>query len=251
VRARSDLGLVAALALLALLACSLLPASVAALRIPAAVGLVLVLPGYALAAAQFAPSELRPSERLLLSLALSVVATILAALLLEAIGVRLKIAPWMGILALVAVAGAALGAARGHERTIAWPRVSIGPARLAALGAAFAILAGAAALGFSPLPAPTGTQGATFLWILPHGGSTVSVGVINDVTTRRELTVEVAVAGGRVQRFGPVSLAPGASWTRIVATGPGSPVVNAFLREATNPSHVLEHVALRYQRVSG
>lgn len=250
-RARSDLGLVGALALLSLLVCALLPASLDVLRIPAAAGLVLVLPGYALTAAQFGPQELRPSERVLLSLALSIVATILAALLLQLIGVRLKSAPWMGLLALVALGGAAVGEARGHARALAGRRLVVGPARLAGLAAALALLGGAAALGFSALPAPKGTQGATFLWILPHGSGAVSVGVISDETQRRAVTVSVAVAGQPLRRFAPVSLAPGARWTRVFATGPGSPIVRAFLRDAAHPSRVVQQVALRYKRGSG
>jgi hypothetical protein len=251
VRIRSDLGIVAALALLALLLCSLLPSSLDVLRIPAAASLVLVLPGYALTAAQFGPQELRASERILLSLALSVVATILAALLLQLIGVRLRTAPWMGLLALVAVGGAVVGEARGHARTLARRRLAVGPAQLASLAAALALLGGAAALGFSVLPAPKGTQGATFLWILPHGSNAVSVGVIGDDTRRRSVTVAVTVAGAPLRQFGPMSIAPGARWTRVLATGPGSPVVRAFLRDAAHPSRVLEQVALRYKRGSG
>ena len=250
-RIRSDLGLVGALSLLALLVCSLLPSSVDVLRIPAAVSLVLVLPGYALTAAQFGPQEIRPSERVLLSLAVSVVATILAALLLQVVGAQLETAPWMGLLALLAVGGAVVGERRGHARALAARRLLVGPARLAGLGAALVLLGGAAALGFTALPAPKGTQGATLLWILPHGSGAVSVGVISDETRRRTVTVSVAVAGQPLRQLGRVSLAPGARWTRVLATGPGSPIVRAFLRDAAHPSHVLQNVALRYRRGSG
>ena len=250
-RVRNDLGIVAALALLALLVCSLLPASLDVLRIPAAASLVLVLPGYALTAAQFGPQEIRRSERVLLSLALSVVATILAALLLQLVGVRLKTAPWLGLLALVAVGGAVVGEARGHARALARRRLVVGRAQLALLAGALVLLGGAGALGFSALPAPKGTQGATFLWILPHGSNAVSVGVIGDDTRRHSVTVAVSVAGAPRQRFGPFSIAPGARWTRVLDTGPGSPVVRAVLRDAAHPSRVLDQVALRYKRGSG
>jgi hypothetical protein len=253
VRARTDMPLVAVLAVAAALLDAVLPGSLVVLRAPAALALVLTLPGYALTAAIFPPAQLRASERVLLSIAMSIVATIAGALALEVLGVRLTTAPWMALLAALAVVAAAAAVARGHARSLTLPRVGLRRPELLALAGAVLLLGGAAALGLSPLGAPKGTQGATSLWILPHGGGAAEVGVISDElrTTRYSVEVTMTVAGQPTTRFGPITLAPGASWTRVVTTGAGSPVVRAVLLRVANPSAVIANVALRAKRKYG
>jgi hypothetical protein len=123
-----------------------------------------------------------------------------------------------------------------------------------ALAGAVVLLGGAAALGLTPLGAPRGTQGTTSLWIcsqsngcdLPAG--TVKVGVISDQLHAASYTVQVSVAGRPGPRFGPITLAPGGAWSRVVATGPGKPVVRARMRTTAKPSGVYRNVTLQYQR---
>jgi Protein of unknown function (DUF1616) len=254
VRARTDLWLVAALAVAAALLVALLPGSLVELRAPAALALVLALPGYALAAAIFPPAQLRAAERLALSIAISVAATIAAALLLAVLGVGLTTAPWMALLAAFALAGAAGAGARGHAQVLARPSIGLRGREIGALAGAVVLLGGAAALGLTPLGAPRGTQGTTSLWIcsksngcdLPAG--TVKVGVISDQLHAASYTVQVSVAGRPGIRFGPVTLAPGATWSRVMTTGHGEPVVRAVLRTTANPSGVYRTVILRYKR---
>jgi hypothetical protein len=247
VRLRTDLGLVAVAALVAFLCSAALPANLALLRAPLALPLVLVLPGYAIVAAVFRPSELRPAEMVVLSVALSIATTIFAAILLDAGGVRLKTAPWMGLLALVTLVAAARGSMSGHARALHRPRVRLLRPELLALAGALVLLTGAAALGFTPLGAPKATQGATALWILPapDGRAAACVGVLSDQTRVTRYTVQLTVAGRPAQRFGPVTLAPGGRWTRVVGVGLGKPVVAAVLRNAAKPSAVVANVALR------
>jgi hypothetical protein len=251
---RTDLGLVAALAVVALAVVVAVPASVAVLRLPAALALILVLPGYALASAIV--GELRPAERVLLSLVLSITATIIVALALELVGAHLTTTPWMGLLAAVTVAAAATAVVRGDPRPVVLPRVRLGFAQISALAAAVALLGGAAALGFTPLGAPKGTQGSTALWICARENgcklpsNAVEVGVISDQLHATRWRVRVLVAGRSPRSFGPITLAPGATWSHIVATGAGAPVVRAFLYSTGRPSTAYRSVVLRYGRAS-
>lgn len=200
--------------------------------------------------------DLRPAERVLLSIAVSVAATILAALLLEVIGAHLTTAPWMALLAALTVATAAAGAARGKARPLALPRVRLGVAQSSALAAALLLLGGAAALGFTPLAAPKGTQGSTNLWICgPENGCAlpsdeVEVGVISDQLHAARWRVRVLVAGRSARSFGPITLAPGGTWSHVVATGAGRPVVRAFLYSTGRPATAHRSVVLQYGRAS-
>lgn len=255
-RARTDLWLVAVLAVAATLVVTLLPGSLVELRAPAALLLVLALPGYALSAAIFAPAQLRPAERVSLSIAISVASTIAAALLLALVGVRLTTAPWMALLAAFAVVAAASAGARGHAQILARLSIGLRGREIGALAGAVVLLGGAGALGLTPLGAPRGTKGTTSLWIcskatgclLPAG--TVKVGVINTQLHTASYTVQLTVEARPGLQFGPITLEPGASWSRVVATGPGNPVVRAVLRSTAKPSGVYANVALRYQRTA-
>jgi hypothetical protein len=248
VRARTDLWLVAVLAVAAALIVALVPGSVVVLRAPAALSLVLALPGYALTAAIFRPAQLRTAERVCLSIAFSIAATIAAALVLALLGVGLTTAPWMGLLAALVLAAAAGAAARGQAQALARPSIRLRARETGALAGAVVLLGGAAALGLTPLGAPRGTQGATSLWILPHGRGAAEIGVISTELHTDTYAVQVTVAGRPAIQFGRITLAPGATWSRVVTTGPGQPVVHALLRTAANPSAVYANVALRYRR---
>jgi uncharacterized membrane protein len=234
VRARTDLGIVMAYALAACLFAALLPAHLAAVRTPLALPLVLLLPGYAIVAALFRPGALRPAEVAVLSLALSIAATIFSGLLLAAVSVRLTAPPWMDLLAAITVAGGVRASVRGHARDLVAPRVRLRVVEAAALAGALVLLSGAAVLGFTPLAPPKGTPGTSSLWLVPASGgvNAACVGVINQELKTTSYTVAVDVAGKTAAQFGPFTLAAGASWTRVVAVKPGRPVVTATLRKA-------------------
>ncbi|HEX4034595.1 MAG TPA: DUF1616 domain-containing protein [Solirubrobacteraceae bacterium] len=223
---RSDLGLVGALALAGVLAAAVLPDAIGVLRLLIAGPLVLALPGYALAGAMLQPSELRGPERAALSVALSVVVTIFSALLLDAFGVKLTLWPWIAILAVVTLAAAAVGMRRGHARALR--RLNVGPrtGEIAILATAVVLIGAAAAIGFTPLSAPKGTDTTTALSILPT--HPVQIAVKSDQTRATRYTVSVSVAGRTVRRYGPFTLAPGQSWTRLVPVA-GKPAVVARL----------------------
>ena len=240
VRRRTDLALVIALAVAACLFAALLPPGLAALRVPLALPLVLGLPGYAIVAALFAPGALRTAEVLMLSLAVSIAATIFVGLLLDALSVRLTAAPWMDLLAAITVAAAARASGRGHARDLVLPRMRLRAGmrlravEIGALSGALILVSAAAVLGLTPLPPPKHTPGTTALWLVPApaGRDAACVGVINEELRSATYTVQVTVAGKPSQQFGPITLASGASWTRVVTVGLGQPVVTATLRKA-------------------
>jgi len=254
VRARTDLALVAALAVVAFVIAVATPSGLAVVRLPAAIALVVVLPGYALAAAILPPA--RTAEWVVVSLALSIAATILVGLLLELVGAHLTTAPWMGLLAALTLAAAFWGARNGRSRALSLPHVGLRGAEIGAIGAALVLLGGAAALGFTPLAAPSGTQGTTALGIcgpptypcVPSGE--VRVSVISDALHTETWRVRVLVAAGATRSFGPFRLRPGATWSRVIAVGPYRPQVQAMLYDSARPSAVYRRTWLRYQRAS-
>jgi hypothetical protein len=216
------------------------------LRAPAALVLILVLPGYALTAAIMDPSELQPAERLLLSLALSIVTTILSALALAFLTVKLTVIPWSGLLAAVTVGAAAFGLRRGRGRFVHRPRLDLLPAELAALLCAALLLAGAATLGFTALRAPTGTEGTTGFGLAPapHVANAVELDISSDRLHSTTYNVLLAVAGRSLEHFGPITLAPGASWTQVVHTPAGKPAVSARLYQPSAPNVVYRSVSM-------
>lgn len=243
----TDLGLVIALALVACVVAAVLPPSLALVRAPLALPLALALPGYAVVTAIFQPGALRVAELVMLSLAVSIAATIGAGLLLALFGVALSAAPWIAVLAVLTIAACARGIALGHDRPIVTPHLTLRGAEIGALAGALALLGGAAALGFTPLPPPSATQGTSALWLLPAPGgrSAVCVGVINEQKHVTSYTVALSVSGGGPQRFGPITLDPAQSWSRVVAVHAGRPVVTASLATTLDPTATYRRVALR------
>jgi hypothetical protein len=229
-RARSDLALAVALALAGVLAAAALPESLGFVRVLIAGPLVLVLPGYALTRATLAPEDLRGPELGAMSVALSVAVTIFSALIIDALGAKLTLWPWIAILAAVTIAAAAVAGRRGHARPLRGPALAPRVGELVVLAAALVLIAGAAVLGFSPLAAPKGTDGTVALHILPT--HPVRLSVTSDETRLTSYTVAVTVSGRAPRRFGPFTLAPGASWSGLVAVGPGKPAVVARLSVA-------------------
>jgi uncharacterized membrane protein len=246
VAVRTDLGLVVALTLVAA-AATLLPGSLVVVRAALALPLVLALPGYAVTRAMLRLDELRGTELLIVSVALSIMVTVFAALLLQAAGVRLEERQWMLVIAVVTIAAAAIGINRGQAHPVVLPHVNVRWRESVALAGAVVLLIAAAALGFTPLSAPKGTVGVSGVWILPGAGdNSADLGVINDETRARRYTVELTVAGQRARTFGPFELPPGGTWTRSAVVGPPSkPLTQVLLRYASNPKRVIQSGALR------
>ncbi len=248
----TDHALVIALALLSCLCAALLPPSLAVLRAPLALPLVLALPGYALVSLAFRPGDLRATEVVMLSVSISIVATIATGLALDVLSVKLTAAPWMGLLAVITVAAAVRASVRGHARPLNLPRLRLRPLEAGAGVAVLALLGAAAALGFTPLAAPKNTPGTSALWIVPAPGGRAAacVGLINEELRTTTYTIEVSVAGVPAEHFGPITLAAGGSWTRIVPVGAGHPAVTASLdRVGVASAAPYRSVALRHWNI--
>jgi uncharacterized membrane protein len=208
-----------------------------AARIPAAVLLLLILPGFALASAAFAHRRLDPVERVLLTVALSLAAAVLVALCLDVTPWGLDRSSWAVALAGVTVASALVAAVRASERAVlAVRRRSVRPnrAQTAALACGAVLLAGAFWLATKPLPVP-GATGYTALWLVPAAGSTdvVRVGVrsgeLEPSTYRLSLRV-----GARVVRGWKLRLAPSGAWEARVALPTGAGRVVAILHRGSS-----------------
>jgi uncharacterized membrane protein len=186
-------------------------------RAAAAVPLVLVLPGYALASAAFARFRLDPVERVLLTGALSLAAAALVALCLDVTPWGLRRTSWAIALAVVTVAATLVAAARGHGGAL--PLRAIRPTRAqAALLCCGAVLAGGAVwLAARPLPA-SGREGYTALWLLPAPRSTTVVRVGLRSGELRSTAYRLSLRlGNRVVRTWRLRLPTSGRWEAQVA----------------------------------
>jgi uncharacterized membrane protein len=246
--ARSDMAFVSALALLACLVCAAAPGGLAPVRVPLALPLVLILPGYATVTALFAPDTLRAPERIMLSLSLSIVAAILTGLAIDIAGFKLLAAPWIELLAVVTLVATATAVARGHERPLRppGPLPRLRPHELLALLLAVLLLAAAAAIGFRPLPPPAKTQGTVAFGLLeaPSGRGGVCVSVINEEFHVSSYRVVVSVPGRPDRTLTTARLAPGATWVSEVPVGSGYPDVTASLYLGPGPVRAYRNTSL-------
>jgi uncharacterized membrane protein len=192
-----------------------------ALRVVVSMPLLLVLPGYAVAAAIFGTARLGRARRLLLSVGLSLVTAILLALVLYLTPYDLSSRTWS--IALVAVVLAASGIAavrrgRGPEdrapgrTSLRLPRLRLRDALL--LLAAAAVASGAVAFARTPLPAKH-AQGYTALWLLPGDRRAVRVGITSGELHATAYRLRLRL-GTRLAYERSVSLEPGQRWERIV-----------------------------------
>ena len=243
----TDLNVVIVLAAVAA-AASALPHEFVVLRLVLALPLVLLLPGYALARALLKLNEVRGTELFVVAMGLSIATTIFAALAMQALDIRLEETPWTIANAGVTVIAALAGMRLGHAATLRLPRAQVPHLReMLALTVAVALIAGAAVLGFRPLNAPKGTQGASSVWALPTqpASGTTNFGVINDETQTRRYTVELVVAGKVRRTYGPIQLQPGGQWSTSAVVGGGTPVTEVLLHYASTPKRLVGYTALR------
>ncbi len=111
----ADLGWVLAGSLLGL-GTALLGISWSPWRITIGLLATLVLPGYALAAAAFAPRRIRAADRIVLTLGLSLVVGCLALLVMIILGIRITEEAWSVLVFVFTAAAAVAAAARSDER---------------------------------------------------------------------------------------------------------------------------------------
>lgn len=208
-RAHGDLTVAVAAAAICALLVILLPWEGA--RMVAAAPLALLLTGYAITAASFAPRTPEGPLTLLLSIALSLSTLAIASLLLHPFE-GLRRVPWaLLLLAIVLAAGLVAARRRGGSSSPAVlrrrPRVRRLDAALLA-GAALA-LAATVAISATTLPADKAT-GYTRLWMLPYenrGQGGMRIGVVSQERDPHRYVLELRV--GQRRSFTPFFLRPG------------------------------------------
>ena len=215
----ADLGWVLAGSLLGL-GTALLGISWSPWRIAIGLLATLVLPGYALAAAAFAPRPIRAADGLVLTLGLSLVAGCLALLVMIILGIRITEDAWSVLVFALTASAAVAAAARSDER----PRLRLPHLEWLEAGAGLiAMLMLAAAIATAGVViARNGTNddhgpGFTELSLVPSGSGAAAVVTArsfeHSATTFR-LSVTPALPSLSSASF---TLGPGRSWQDTVA----------------------------------
>ena len=226
--------------------------------LPALLGLSLVLfvPGYALTAALFPPGTLGTVERVLFSVALSLVCTMLGSLALYWLHVTLRPVTWALLLAAVTYYASLIAWLRRRSIGSALPALNLNLAQTGMLG--LAGLAVVAALALARVPSsPAGLQGYTVLWILPTDGAEppgVRVGISSMEFAPARYRLLVTVDGQPMDEWAAIKLGPGESWEEFVPLSvqmakPGK--IEATLYRLDNPSVVYRQVSLWQDQATG
>jgi uncharacterized membrane protein len=241
-----------------------------------AVPLVLVLPGYALTSALFAKRALGVPERLVFSLALSLVIVILGGLLLNWTPFGLHTISWSVLLGGVTLSASALALVRRqgqsvssilpHEPGKQWQfafvrrrgqsvsasgqfeSVDVGLTfrQVLLFGLALVVVCGAvfvSIIGAERQPFPGFTQ----LWILPESGA-IRLGVNNMELAGKEYRLDVSVDGHYVKEWHSIDLMPNEKWEASLVLPQirhaGTTQVEAQLYTKDAPTRIYRHVIL-------
>lgn len=214
------------------------------------VAAVLLVPGYALVAALFAPGLPEWSARAVLSCGLSIAVAALCCVVLNALGIRLEtgvLVGWTAVIGLGALALAALRR-RGHPSPARMPRVA---PRALAINAAIAVaLTGAVVvlIGVAREVRPVGSvpAGQVALYALPQGPGRLVVGL--DGRNAPAGSYRVVVRSGRgargLVRTYPVRLAAGSAWRTVVRVRPDA-ATEVLLYRQGQPATPIRRLVLR------
>jgi Protein of unknown function (DUF1616) len=215
-RLRPDLLVTVTAAATAALVVALVP-GLPAVRTPFALVLLLALPGYSLTAALFDEQSLDAWRRLLLTVALSLAASVMVGLVLNLMPFGLRAASWAVALLAVVCAACAVAARRGGRPAV-WPATP--GQRLTRVNMLFllgAVLLLGGAIGFARMPlSATSAQGYTALWLAPRGTDFVRVGVKSGELHARTYRLVVRADAGVALDRRLTELPPGGSFTATV-----------------------------------
>jgi hypothetical protein len=188
------------------------------LRTAVAIPLVLLLPGYVLLDALF-PTRILPAiERVLISIGASLCVTILAGLVIAALGVPLGPRSWVVALAAFVVVVATVGLARRVRRGIAGPGLPIAaiPRAGAVLFVVAALLAADVVLASRLIATEQQPAPPVQLWMVPVEGSPADavIGVRAD-DDAGQYRVVISASGEPIFQF-DLALKPDETWQRNV-----------------------------------
>jgi hypothetical protein len=218
--------------------------------------LMLFLPGYALRAALFPKRMLDSAEQLLISLASSVIVTILTGMTIYLIGWAMDASTWVTSLAVITLATCAVAFLRRRsptEEAVAPSalRLKWGQAVLVLLAVVLAL--GALDLASTPLNNPANIQGYTVLWVQPvvkNSPQYVHLGVISNQFTAADYRLQVMLNKKVVYVWPDIRLAPGQRWDAmytVPASTTGSSQVSAYLYKLDQPQSVYREVSLQIE----
>jgi hypothetical protein len=224
------------------------------IQLPLGLLLVFVLPGHALTWAVFPAADLRLSERVLTTLGLSLVVSVLSGLLLNFTSGGLQASSWAVLLSFFTTIWLIPASHRQRSRTLRLNLLqtvqSVGNLRLSVSFAA-ALLIGVGAVVMSWNGARTLDSRYTFtqMWIQPAGNSDRTAEVHVRSMERQPLDYRVVLTAGSVPVGQPSSftLQPGQEWSSV-ATLPIRPIagdrVIAVLYRQDEPGSVYRRVEL-------
>jgi hypothetical protein len=223
-----------------------------ALRAALAIPLVVVLPGYAISTALF-PKRIGLGERLVFSIGLSLITTVLSGLLLHLTAWGLQPVAWSIALTGITVVACALGAIR-RRKTLALivdtPELAISMPQWAALLTSALVIG--AVIGVARIPASQeGINGYTLLWLLPSDSDAaqdLQLGITSMEFLPIEYTLQLKANGQVVQEWQDITLQPGDKWEQIAVLPERyreSNVVEAMLYRQDKPDTMYRHVLLK------
>ncbi len=222
------------------------------LRILCAILLVLVLPGYALAAALFPGRFLDIPQRVLFSLGLSLSLAVLIGLILYLLNQPLQLNTWSLALALVTLVAAVVAAWRRRSGIPAMSRQETFRFRPnlregVLLGLALFVAGAALQLARVPTPDPE-VSGYTLLWIVPAQDqpNQLRLGVDSKEFDTTHYNVQLFDNGRLLEQWPNLALESGGSWQTTIemsATSTITDTIEARLYRSDAPEQVYRHVS--------
>jgi uncharacterized membrane protein len=223
------------------------------LRVVFGLALALVVPGYTLTAAIFAPRTLKLSERFCYAVGLSLAIDILGGFALHWTPWGLQTVSWAVLLASVSLVAGLVGLGRQQFTSavtdISWPTIKLGVAPAILFGLTILVILGAinVAQAGANQPRTTFTQ----LWLLPAESDTqpaVQLGIRSMELAPVRYRLQVEVIGQIVLDEQAIELQPGEQWDTRVALPiqyHNGQLVEAILYRLDNPTQVYRRVALQ------
>jgi len=213
--------------------------------------LVLVLPGYALAAALFARQSLGVSERILFSVGLSLLVDIIGGLIVGSLHWRLQNGTWAVLLVGITL-GASITAGIRRKGSITAPskfHLKLNARESLLLGLAVMVTLGAIGLARTPVPAKD-VEGYTFLWMQTKSKAEptkvrVGINCMEFISTKYNL--QISADGQIVREWNGIQLAPGEKWETtltIPMDSSSARMVEALLYRLDAPKIVYRRVTL-------
>ena len=215
--------------------------------------MVLVLPGYALTEALFAPHHLGWAERLFLVVGTSLAVTSLGSLALYQLGWPLQMNSWLVLLVLVTGVGAvgAWGIRRKDEQPNETPvRLGFSLTHLVLIGLAV-LLTGMAFATAGSAASAQGYQGYTMLWMTPQqtgANNRIQLGVQSKEFAPTQYRLQLKVNDQLAQEWTALELGPNGLWQasfELPAEQLAQSQVSAELYRLDQPETLYRHVVLR------